>query len=80
MKYYYLIDAADITKNYAVCFGSKKKMVEYANQNCLIWFYVVNKKYLPERITNIIGNGICKDYRTKDNVLVIKDSLKDRRK
>lgn len=79
MRYFYLIDE-NAMNDYAVCFSSKKAMIEHAKRYCFAWYYTTNKKDIPPRIKTIIGNGICKDYHKKNDVLVIKDSLKDRRK
>ena len=77
MKYYYLID---ITCSNAMCFNSKKDMVEYAKNHCVEWYFVNNKKDLPRNIKYVIGNAVCKDYKIKNESFVMKDSLKDRRK
>ena len=79
MKYFYLVDD-NAMKDCAICFSNKKSMLEYANRYCFAWHFTTNKRDLPPRIKTILGNGVCKDYNTKDNVLVIKNSLKDRRK
>ena len=80
MKYFYLIDSSDMSKNFSICFSNKKDMLSYAKMNCMSWYYVVNKKDIPPRIIRILGNNTCKDYNIKDDTFVIKDSLKDRRK
>lgn len=77
MRYYYLVDT---DKDFAVCFNSKKSMVDYAMQNCFVWYYVVNKKQIPDRIKKIVGNGICKDYKVREKNFVMKNSLKDKKK
>ena len=78
MKYYYLIG---YDMDYAVCFSSKKAMARYAADNNLYkWYYVVNKKEIPKNLYYVFGNGICKDYKIKQNEIIMKDSLKDRRK
>ena len=90
MKYYYLVqtglfDNYNGINSYVLCFNSKKSMLQYAeeqykNNSLFRWYYVTNKKDLPANTMVIIGNGICKDYYKKNDVLVMKDSLKDRRK
>lgn len=79
MKYYYLfVNNEGI--DHAICFNGKKDMMEHVKKyDAINWAYTTNKKTLPKHITKIIGNGICKDYNTKDNNFVIKNSLKDRR-
>ena len=89
MRYYYLVqtglfDDCNGINACVLCFNSKKSMLHYAKEqyqkNSLFrWYYVTNKKDLPASTMIIIGNGICKDYHKKNNELVIKDSLKDRR-
>lgn len=77
MKYYYLLTGSD----HAICFSNKKSMIKYATDNSLIaWVYTTNKRTLPKYIKSIVGNGICKDYTTKNDNFVIKNSLKERRK
>lgn len=79
MRYYYLIDE-NAMNNTAVCFSRKKDMLEHAKRFCFAWYYTTNKKDLPPKINAIVGNGICKDYKAKNNQFIMKDSLKDRRK
>ena len=80
MRYFYLfVNTSSV--NHAICFNSKKDMLEHVKKyDAINWAYTTNKKTLPEYITKIIGNGICKDYHKKNDVLVIKDSLKDKKR
>ena len=79
MRYFYLFDTAT-SIDYVICFNSKRDMLEHVKKyNAVNWAYTTNKKTLPKHITKVIGNGICKDYHKKNDVLVMRDSLKDRR-